>query len=74
MGQVIALQYLRKHRPDIARPFRMWLYPVPSIIAFLGWVYIFLTSGWWFIAFGAITIGAGAIAYVIWRAVTRSMP
>ncbi len=74
IGQVIALQYLRKHRPDIPRPFRMWLYPVPSIIAFLGWSYIFLTSGWWYIAFGALTLVAGAMAYAIWRAVAHSTP
>ena len=33
---------MRKHRADIARPFRMWLYPIPSAIAFIGWSYIFL--------------------------------
>ena len=46
IAQIFALGRLRNHRPDIARPFRMWLYPVPSAIAFLGWTYIFLTSGW----------------------------
>ena len=46
VGQILALYYLRKHRSDIPRPFRMWLYPIPSAIAFLGWTYVFLTSGW----------------------------
>jgi len=69
IGQVIALQYLRKHRPDVARPFRMWLYPVPSIIAFSGWAYVFLTSGWAFAAFGLLTLGLGVVAYAVWKGV-----
>lgn len=67
IGQIFALQYLRKHRPGIARPFRMWLYPVPSIIAFIGWAYIFLTSGWKFVGFGLLTLLAGVVAYRVWK-------
>jgi APA family basic amino acid/polyamine antiporter len=66
LTQIMALQHLRKHRPEIERPFRMWLYPVPSAIAFAGWSYIFLTSGWRYIAFGLLTLVAGAGAYWLW--------
>jgi APA family basic amino acid/polyamine antiporter len=66
LGQIAALHYMRKHRADIARPFRMWLYPVPSAIAFLGWSYIFLTSGWRYVEFGLLTLVAGSIAYWLW--------
>ena len=31
---------LRRRRPDMPRPFRMWLYPVPAVLAFLGFVYV----------------------------------
>jgi amino acid transporter len=65
IGQIAALHYLRRHRPDMTRPFRMWLYPVPSAIALAGWTYIFLTSGWGFIGFGLLTLGAGVAAYGI---------
>ena len=51
------------------RPFRMWLYPLPSAIAFLGWAFLFLTSGWKFAGFGLLTLLAGIGAYWIW---TRS--
>jgi APA family basic amino acid/polyamine antiporter len=67
IGQVVALWHLRKHRPEMVRPFRMWLYPIPNIIAFSGWAYIFLTSGWAFIGFGLLTLGAGVAAYGIRR-------
>ncbi len=70
IGQVMALQYLRKHRPDIARPFRMWFYPIPSIVAFVGWTYIFLTSGWTFACFGLLTLGLGVAAFAVWKRVS----
>ncbi len=66
IAQIFALVYLRKHRPEIPRPFHMWLYPLPAAIAFLGWVFLFLTSGWIFAAFGMLTLVAGIGAYWIW--------
>jgi amino acid transporter len=72
IGQIVALHELRRHRPDVARPFRMWLYPVPSVIAFVGWAYIFLTSGWAFIGFGLLTLAAGVGTYAIWIRTRRS--
>src|SRR4051812_4501995 len=66
LTQILALHYMRKRRADIAQPFRMWLYPIPSAIAFVGWSYIFLTSGWRYIGFGLLTLVAGAGAYWLW--------
>jgi APA family basic amino acid/polyamine antiporter len=66
LGQIYALHYIRKHRADIARPFQMWLYPLPSAIAFAGWTYVFLASGWKFIGFGLLTLVAGTGAFLIW--------
>lgn len=70
IGQIFALQFLRKHRPEINRPFRMWLYPLPSVIAFIGWAYIFLTSGWRFVGWGLFTLVAGLAVYWIWSRVS----
>jgi amino acid transporter len=63
IGQIIALDYIRRHKPEIPRPFRMWLYPIPSIIAFLGWMYIFATSGWIYVGFGLATLAAGVVVF-----------
>jgi len=71
IGQILALHYLRKHRPEVPRPFRMWLYPLPSVVAFAGWMYIFLTSGWNYIAFGLLTLAAGIIVWRIWDPTSR---
>jgi amino acid transporter len=66
IAQIFALAYLRTKRPEMPRPFRMWLYPVPSVIAFIGWAFLFLTSGWKFAGFGLLTLVAGIGAYWIW--------
>ena len=60
--QVLAVTLIRRHRPDIPIPFRMWLYPVPSILTLVGWVWILLSSGWDFIGlgFGILIFGIGA--------------
>ncbi len=67
IGQIVAVQFLRKHRPDIERPFRMWLYPVPSLVALVGWSFLLVTSGWQFIVYAAGTLAAGVAAFWLWR-------
>jgi len=65
IAQIAALDYVRRHRADIQRPFRMWLYPIPSVIAFLGWAYIFVTSGWTYAGFGLLTLAVGVVVYIL---------
>jgi amino acid transporter len=67
IAQIFAVHYLRKYRTDLERPFKTWLYPLPNAIALVGWSYIFLTSGWGFIAFGLLTLAAGVVAFWLWR-------
>jgi fructoselysine transporter len=47
VGQAIGLIALRQRwRNDPARlPFRMWLYPAPVLIAIVGWIAIFISTG-----------------------------
>jgi APA family basic amino acid/polyamine antiporter len=74
LGQVFAIPLLRRRLPDSARPYKMWLYPVPAIVAFFGWVYIFVTSGWRYIAFGTLTLVLGVLAFLIWARWTSTLP
>jgi amino acid transporter len=67
IAQIFAVHYLRKYRTDLERPFKTWLYPLPNAIALVGWSYVFLTSGWGFIAFGLLTLAAGVVAFWLWR-------
>jgi len=41
--QSIGVIILRIRRPDIPRPFHMWLYPLPAILAAIGFVYILIS-------------------------------
>jgi amino acid transporter len=40
--QHVGVIYLRQTRPEIKRPFRIWLYPLPPLLAICGFVYILL--------------------------------
>lgn len=67
---VAAPSLVRLGRAQTHLPFRMWLYPLPSLVAATGWVYIVATSGWAYIVSGLATLGIGVGAYV-WRARRR---
>ncbi|WP_330328504.1 APC family permease [Streptomyces sp. NBC_00536] len=41
LAQIAALVTLRRKRPDMERPYRMWLYPLPGIVALAGWLVIY---------------------------------
>ncbi len=38
--QHIGVLYLRRSQPDLPRPFRLWLYPLPPIAAIAGFTYL----------------------------------
>jgi amino acid transporter len=38
--QHVGVMLLRKRRPGMKRPFRMWMYPLPPIVALVGFAYI----------------------------------
>ncbi len=69
LTQTAGLVFYRRRVPSAPRPFRMWLYPLPAVIAFAGFLYIllmrkgFLTE----IRYAAILVTAGAGLY-LWRA------
>jgi amino acid transporter len=42
LAQAVGVIVLRVRRPEMPRPFRMWLYPVPALVAFAGFVYVLL--------------------------------
>lgn len=62
LALVVAVTALRRTRPELPRPFRMWGYPVTSVVAFAGWSYIIATSGVVYIgsAGGLLVVGVGA--------------
>jgi amino acid transporter len=74
MGQIVAVALLRRNRPDLERPFRIWLYPLPNLVALAGWVFVFSTSGATVIVFGLVTLLAGVAAFGLWTWKTSQWP
>ena len=66
IGQIFAVELLRRRAPEMPRPFRIWLYPVPSLVALVGWIFIFATTDWQLILFGLGTLLLGLVAFFIW--------
>jgi amino acid transporter len=66
IGQIVAVELLRRRRPDLPRPFRIWFYPLPSFIALLGWLFIFATTDWRIILFGLGLLALGLLFFLAW--------
>jgi len=67
--QAVGLIVLRVRRPDLPRPFRMWLYPVPALMAAAGFVFVLFsrTDSVVQIRYAALILITG-IAIYLWRA------
>jgi amino acid transporter len=65
--QCAAVILLRRYRPDIPKPFRMWLYPLPAIVSLAMWAYIFLSSPLAGILFSAAFLALAVAAYFLFQ-------
>jgi amino acid transporter len=66
IGQIFGLHLLRKTRPDVTLPFRMWCYPLPSLIALAGWLFVaFEQLEYMLAALGVLA--SGAVVFPLWR-------
>ncbi len=70
LQQCIAVPLIRRYRHDIPRPFSMYLYPLPVIIATAGWLFILFSSTARFIIPAVILTLVAVGAYLL-RARTR---
>ena len=59
IGQIGALTLLRRRGELRAGTYRMWLYPLPSLVALAGWIFVFATSDVQVILFGLVTLVIG---------------
>jgi amino acid transporter len=63
IAQIVALFVMR--RRGVRAPYRMWLYPVPALLALVGWAYIFCSAWWPFIVFAVVMVCVGAGVYFV---------
>src|SRR5881409_2726907 len=74
VGQIGAVTLLRRRAPDMPRPYRMWLYPMPSLVALLGWIFIFATTPPMVVAFGLGALLLGVVCFGAWSWRGRTWP
>jgi amino acid transporter len=74
IGQIGAVTLLRRRAPDMPRPYRMWLYPLPSLVALLGWIFIFATTPPLVMAFGIGALLLGVLCFGVWSWKSRTWP
>jgi amino acid transporter len=74
MGQIVGLVLLRRNAPDMQRPYRMWLYPIPALVALLGWIFVFATTQFQVILFGVGVLALGFLAFLLWSWNTKRWP
>ncbi|HKB02817.1 MAG TPA: APC family permease [Gemmataceae bacterium] len=74
VAQAVGVVLLRKLQPDRPRPWRMWLYPVPCVLAAAGWLYVYISTGRLYIAMGAMTLLVGLVVFLIWASRRGAWP
>jgi basic amino acid/polyamine antiporter, APA family len=69
--QAVGVIIFRVTRPEVVRPFRMWLYPLPALVAIAGFLYILFNRENWQkeVRYAVVILLAGLVIYMIraWR-------
>lgn len=64
IGQIFAVHVIRrKGEPPL--PFRMWFYPLPSLVALVGWIFLLATSEGYLLSLLLAVYGSGLLAYIL---------
>jgi amino acid transporter len=71
--QAVGLLWLRARRPEVRRPFRMWLYPVPALVAIAGFGLV-LADKAALLARGALLAACVAALYFVRARKRREWP
>ncbi len=69
--QAIGVIVLRIRRPDMPRPFRMWLYPLPALFASIGFTFILIarSNSLTQVRYALVILVSGVLLYLLrsWR-------
>ncbi|MDB6034914.1 MAG: amino acid permease-associated region [Verrucomicrobiales bacterium] len=74
VGQIVALILLRKNAPNLKRPYRMWLYPIPALLALVGWFFIFGTTDIKTLLYSGAALLLGVAGFLCWSRYTAKWP
>ena len=64
IGQIFALHAMRRSGTH-PMPFRMWLYPLPSLVALVGWTLLLATAEKSLLILLFVVYGSGLLAYIV---------
>ncbi|MBI5383744.1 MAG: amino acid permease [Verrucomicrobia bacterium] len=74
IGQIGAVMWLRRRAPKMERPFRMWLYPLPTLLALAGWIFLFATTDVATLLYSLAALVAGVVLFLAWSRWTKRWP
>jgi amino acid transporter len=79
LAQILALSVLRRRQPTLRRPYRMFLYPLPSVLAGLGWVFIYgyadkNAPGLHPIELSLAWVAVGSLTFLLWARSRHEWP
>lgn len=74
VGQAVGLMWLHRRWKAEHWPFRMWLYPVPVLIAIAGWAAIYISTGRTPILASLAAMTAGILIYLVRARNLRQWP
>jgi amino acid transporter len=74
VAQVAAIVVLRRRQPNLLRPYRQWLYPVPTIIALAGWLYIYYSASRLSMGLSIGWIVIGILAFLVYAKAEHTWP
>ena len=64
IGQIFAVHAVRR-QGTTRLPFRMWLYPLPSLVALIGWTFLLATSAGYLLSLLLVVYCSGLLAYIL---------
>lgn len=76
LSQTIGVMILRRRSPALKRPFRMWLYPLPALVALSGWIFVLISraSESRFILYAVLITLAGVGVFLVRAARRKQWP
>ncbi|MFI5682136.1 APC family permease [Streptomyces cellulosae] len=79
LAQIAAVTVLRRRQPNLRRPYKMWLYPLPSLLALVGWLVIYgyadkNSPGRHPIEWSLAWLALGIVAYLLWARFEKVWP
>jgi hypothetical protein len=74
IGGAVGIMLLRNRIGSAHLPFKMWLFPLPALVAIVLWSSILASTGWRFALSGLGMTLLGGIAYFMLHGIPKLLP